>query len=311
MILIVGATMNNNNSAFAIRTHKFGEREKVLYEYASKYFGANNTYITCNTKNNNINIPNQYKNIMFHEGKVLNDTSLFWHPDWSWRCGDYWYYALYNSLDNYEYIWLCEPDVYFCNEDATDFFKQFENVNSDFLTFGYGTAGKNLSFFNTSEVLEGTPMSCLFGFTRIRRTLIKTLFEKRVQLSRSFLNKKYNPNQYPNDEIFFATTLNKLNYNIGKIENHSFDSRLFTPDEDQAMTIEDATKIKGDFIIHPVLEDEVYLQKKIKRLNSKLNQNSSISEWMRKVLLKTRNEKLKKELKIQFLNAFNNYVDRL
>ena len=114
--------MNTNNSAFAIRTHKFSEQEKVLYEYAVKYFGASNTFIACNITKNKVNIPDQYNNITFNEGKILNDSGLFWHSNWSWACGDYWYYALYNSLENYEYIWLCEPDVYFCNKDSGDFF---------------------------------------------------------------------------------------------------------------------------------------------------------------------------------------------
>jgi hypothetical protein len=304
--------MNTNNSAFAIRTHKFSEQEKVLYEYAVKYFGASNTFIACNTTKNNVNIPDQYNNITFNEGKILNDSGLFWHSNWSWACGDYWYYALYNSLENYEYIWLCEPDVYFCNKDSGDFFKQFESINADFLSFGYGTAGNNLHFFHTSKVLEGTPMSCLFGITRIKKTLLKTLFEKRVQLSLSFLNKKYKPNQYPNDEIFFSTTIKMLNYSIAKMEDlTSFDSRLFTADEDQAMTLEDSREIKGNFIIHPVLEEDVFLQKKINRLSAKLNDNASVSEWMRKILLKTKNKRLKKELRNQFIKVFNNYIEKL
>lgn len=304
--------MSTNNSAFAIRTHTFLEKEKRLYEYAVKYFGASNTFIACNTTKNDIKIPDQYNNITFNEEKILNDSGLFWHSDWSWRCGDYWYYALYNSLDNYEYIWLCEPDVYFCNRDALDFFKHFENINADFLSFGYGKALERLHFFNTSGVLEGTPMSCLFCCTRIKTTLLKTLFEKRVQLSLSFLNKKYEPYLYPNDEIFFSTTIKMLNYKIARMEDlTSFDSRLYTADEDQAMTLEDAKKIKGNFIIHPVQEEDVFLQKKINRLNIKLNKNDRVSEWIRKILIKTKNKRLKKELRNQFIKVFNNYIEKL
>ena len=95
-------------TAFAIRTHKFGKQEKELYEYATKYFGEANTFIACNnTSDKNISIPEGFNKIIFNENKVLDKSGLFWHPDWHWRCGDYWYYALQKSLDKYEYFWLC------------------------------------------------------------------------------------------------------------------------------------------------------------------------------------------------------------
>ena len=303
--------MNISNSAFVIRTHKFTEREKLLYEYASKYFGESNTFIACNTSKKNIIIPDKYNKVIFNETKILNDIGLFWHPDWSWRCGDYCYYALYNSLDKYEYIWLCEPDVYFCNDNSIDFFKAFENNNNDFLALRYGKARENSYFFPTSKVLEGVPMICLFGFTRIKTSVIKTLLEKRVELSLSFLNKKFPPNQYPNDEIFVSTTLKRMNYNISKIEDYtSFDTRLFTADENEAMILEEAKKIKGNFIIHPVLDEEVFLDKKIKRFNSILDNNGNISQWLRKILVKTNNKQLKKELQNEFIKAFDDYVKK-
>lgn len=304
--------MNKSNSAFAIRTHKFSEQEKILYEYASKYFGESNTFIACNTSEKNIDIPIKYNPITFNEKKVLNDSGLFWHPQWSWRCGDYWYYALYKSIDKYEYIWLCEPDVLFCNENSIDFFKPFESIDNDFFALSYGTAGENLYFFQTSKVLEGVPMSCVFALTRMKSSTIKTLLETRIKLSLSFWDKKFLPGQYPNDEIFVATTLKRMNYNILKIEDYtSFDTRLFTADENEAMIVEEAREIKGNFIIHPVLEEGAFLDKKIKRFNAILNNNGNFYQWIKKVLVKIKNERLKRELKNQFIKAFNNHVEKL
>ena len=155
-------------------------------------------------------------------------------------------------------------------------------------------------------------MNCLFGFTRIKTSVIKTLLERRVELSLSFLNKKLSPNQYPNDEIFVSTTLKEMNYNISTIENYtSFDTRLFTADQNEAMILEEAKKIKGNFIIHPVLEEEVFLEKKIKRFNSILNNNGNISQWLRKTLVKTSNKELKKGLQKEFIKAFDDYVNKL
>ena len=151
-----------------------------------------------------------------------------------------------------------------------------------------------------------------FGFARIKTSVIKTLLKKKVELSFSFLNKKLSPNQYPNDEIFVSTTLKEMNYNISTIENYtSFDTRLFTADQNEAMILEEAKKIKGNFIIHPVLEEEVFLEKKIKRFNSILNNNGNISQWLRKTLVKTSNKELKKGLQKEFIKAFDDYVNKL
>ena len=134
-------------AVFAIRTHKFSDSEKYLYDYAAQYFGKTNTFIACNNNVEDIKIPDQYNHFFFNKKKILNDTGLYFHDNWGWRCGDYWYYALNKYLKDYEYIWLCEPDVYFCNENANDFFKPFEKLNCDFLTQGFGTAKQDLFFF--------------------------------------------------------------------------------------------------------------------------------------------------------------------
>ena len=299
-------------AVFAIRTHKFGHSEKYLYDYASKYFGKDNTFIACNNNAENIKIPVEYNHFYLNKKNLLNGTGLYFHDKWEWRCGDYWYYALNKFLKGYEYVWLCEPDIYFSNENANDFFKPFEQLDCDFLTKGYGTAGPNLFFYKTSKVLNGKPMSCLFGITRIRASLINLLFEERTRLSETFINKKNDPNLYPNDEFFVSTTLNRMNYSIKNINYFThFDFRLFTTNNDEAMTIEDASIIKGNFIIHPVLEKSVFINKKLNIFNKKLKNNKPISDWIRNTLIKIKNENLKKELISEFERNFDNFIKKL
>lgn len=299
-------------AAFAIRTHKFSDNEKYLYDYVAKYFGKDNTFIACRNNSEDIKIPVGYNHFFFNEKKLLNETGLYFHNDWGWRCGDYFYYALNKFLKGYEYIWLSEPDIYFCNENANDFFKTFEQLDCDFLTKGYGTAGPNLFFFNTSKVLDGTPMSCIFPITRLKTSVINVLFEERIRLSETFINKKNDPNLYPNDEIFIATTLKRMNYSIQNIDLSTyFDFRLFTVNEDDAMTLDDASAIKGDFIIHPVVEKSIFINKKLNTFKNKLNNNQPISNWIRNILIKNKNENLKKELISEFERNFDNFIKKL
>ena len=256
-------------TVFAIRTHQFGDREKSLYDYAVKYFGENNTLIACNNNSENIKIPIEYNHFFFNQNEILNESGLFFHPNWGWRCGDYWYYALQKILTGIEYVWLCEPDVYFCNKNAEDFFKPFEKLDCDFLTKGLSAANANLYFFNTSKVLDGKPMSCIFPITRIKTSLINVLLEERTRLSETFINQKNHQNLYPNDEIFVCTTLNRMNYSI---KNMDFLLILILDcllPIKQAMTIDDASEIKGDLIIHPVLE-KIFINKKVNFFNEKL-----------------------------------------
>ena len=55
----------------------------------------------------------------------------------------------------------------------------------------------------------------------------------------------------------------------------------------------------------------MFLEKKIKRFNSILNNNGNISQWLRKTLVKTSNKELKKGLQKEFIKAFDDYVNKL
>ena len=136
--------------------------------------------------------------------------------------------------------------------------------------------------------------------------------EERIRLSQSFINNKNDPNLYPNDEIFVATILHKMNYFIKNMSPFTyFHFKLFTSDEDEAMTIEDAANIKGDLIIHPVLEKKIFLNKKMFRFNTKLENNETISDWIKSILFKIKNENFKKELISEFQRNFDNFIKRL
>ena len=90
-----------------------------------------------------------------------------------------------------------------------------------------------------------------------------------------------------------------------------FDFRLFTANKNQAMTIDDASEIKGDLIIHPVLEKKIFINKKVNFFNEKLKNNLPISDWIMNMLLKTKDQNLKKELISEFERTFSNFIKRI
>ena len=58
-------------AVFAIRTHKFSDSEKYLYDYAAQYFGKTNTLIACNNDVEDIKIPDQYNHFFFNKKKNI------------------------------------------------------------------------------------------------------------------------------------------------------------------------------------------------------------------------------------------------
>ena len=77
------------------------------------------------------------------------------------------------------------------------------------------------------------------------------------------------------------------------------------------MSLDEASGIKGDLIIHPVLEKSIFINKKTNLLNNKLNGNQPISNWIRNMLIKIKNENLKKELISEFKRSFDNFIEKL
>ena len=112
--------------------------------------------------------------------------------------------------------------------------------------------------------------------------------------------------------FFVCTTLNRMNYSIKNMDLFtSFDFRLFTANKNKAITVDDASEIKGDIIIHPVLEKSIFIKKKVNLFNAKLKNNLPISDWIRKILLKIKDQNLKKELISEFERTYSNFIKRV
>ncbi len=297
-------------NCFAIRTHLFGEREKNLYQFAEKYFGKENTYFILNVDEQKFKIPSSYNAIYFNKNKTLSDKELFWPHDCAWRCGDYCYYALNQELSGYDFFWLAEPDIQICNPNPSEFFDQLISFNHDFLSVGFGIAKPDLFYYHTGRLLSETPMTCIFPFTRMKADKIKTFYEERKKISKDFINKRKPEKNYPNDEIFIATIANKLNYSCLSLEKiTSFNFKLFTANKDEALLANDVRNVGGNFILHPVLDETPFINKKIKRFESMLYHKHNVTLWMQDILTKISDAKVKRTLKDHFKKVIIRKID--
>ena len=298
-------------SAVAIRTHKFGEAEKKSFDFLSDYFGRENTFLTVKKSEKTPDVPEKY-NPIFFGADTLN--KLYQHPECGHRCGDYWYYALLPHILEYDNLWLVEPDVYFGSSNPANFFDDFVTSNCDFLCTGYGHSTDKLFYHHTGKHVSGKTMSCLFPLTRIKVEAIKFLYQERQHLSKLFENAEAGSinkvRDYPNDEIFVATTLTRRNALIGKLEELSrCDFRWFTADADKALTKDQVIKMSGDFLIHPVLSQEEFIAKKKNIFLQKLNNNQSVSNWLTSSLRKQSHNPTKQKLKRSLLSEFESFLD--
>tara|TARA_E500000178_G_scaffold351891_1_gene414040 strand:+ start:4989 stop:5996 length:1008 start_codon:yes stop_codon:yes gene_type:complete len=297
------------NNAFAVRCHFVGEKEKALYKFAESYFGKENTFFVINSEDKNLQVPQRYNHVLFNKDTILNYKELFWARDIGWKCGDYCYYALNSVLSSYEYIWMAEPDLKICSEKAEDFFKAFEKHDFDFLATFLGKANKQLFFYPTARVLEAEPMSCLFPITRIKSEKIKILYDIRKKVSAKFIKGELPAKDYPNDEIFVATVSKRMGMNCAALDRlTTFNFMLFRADKDTVFLDSDVEQVKGRFLLHPVLDKDVFIKKRLSIFRGVLRQSAELGNWTHQTLSKIEDQDLKKTLQEKFLDEFKIFL---
>ena len=302
--------VERKKNAIAIRCHKIGEAEKKLYSFVAKYFGKENTFFVMNVNSSEVQVPEGYNHIIFNREKILSGEKLFWPQDVAWKCGDYCYYAMLNALSGYAYFWLLEPDIKFCCDKPEIFFEDFEAQEADFLAPRFGRAPETLPFYPTAKVLESEPMSCLFGITRMNPALIPKLMSTRENLSEKFYKEKLPPSLYPNDEIYVSTAGARLGLRCAPMDKlSSFNFLLFSVDPNIFFLEKDLADVQGKFIVHPFMDGETFIEKKMTRFETVLkNQSFPLLDFMAQSLNKCSDEKLKEVLKERFRKRLNDCV---
>lgn len=119
-------------------------------------------------------------------------------PDWGWRCGDYFLYALRAAYPQARYIWLLEPDLHFTAPPA-EFFGRFARVEADVLGVDPQRQPAGHRFARGLPGMDH--WKSIFALTRFSGRAADRLFA----LRKAYCAGKVGPRFFSNDEVFCFT----------------------------------------------------------------------------------------------------------
>lgn len=182
-------------------------------------------------------------------------------PRLYWRCGDYGLYAARRALPSISRFWLIEPDVRLRLERPGEFFDRFAEDPADLLVSHLRPAEASWDWGQT--MADGAPVwRCLFPLLRISAPALDALLEARREAGARFVASGRDPQVWPNDEVFVATTLMRAGFDCRDLNAHGevYDPQSFGfwwPISDRQLQAEG----RDGFAYHPVLNGEAYFQK--------------------------------------------------
>lgn len=289
---------HNHKACFAIRCHSFGEEERILIESILDYFNLQDIFVVCDETKAQVNIESQYQKISLN-WDLIRKLGVFDHPDLGWRCGDYFYYAILSHRPNYNYYWLCEPDVLFNLDSIRSFFSCFESAEDDFLAKGFGKAKQDWAWTSRAKTISDDVYKCFFPLTRLsRRAIIKLANERALLFNKLSATKSNEELQriWPNDESFVATIIANRGM-VAKSFNFYLEDKSMLDNMTFIQLICYSNKMDDKFhnkVLHPVLYAEKYLKKFEKTLSWKIN-CASFKVWFDNILTSV-DEKLYSDL---------------
>ena len=197
----------------AIRTHRWGDEEDRLMQTLAPVFGEDLVVVFQNRRRS-LRLPLQSV-----------DATTAWAvssglravPDWGWRCGDYFYYALRQAKPDFDYYWLIEPDVVFIGETA-DFFRRFDGATEDALGKGYRRYEEDIPF---TRGLPGVDhYKAIYPLTRMSGRAIDMLRARRIAYGQGQVGNRF----FSNDEIFtFSNVSAEPGYHAAALEQFAPD----------------------------------------------------------------------------------------
>jgi hypothetical protein len=228
----------------AIRTHKWGEEEDVLYRRLAPVFGSD-LVVVFHDRPRGVIPPLLVIDI---DSGWVENQGLAAVPDWGWRCGDYFLYALRQARPDSDAYWIVEPDVFF-SADPTPFFRAFDGETTDAL--GYNLA----PYVRQTRFTDGLPgishYQAIFALTRFTGRALDRLLPLRQALSARMVSEK----TFPNDELFcFSHAAADPGLTTGRLEDTCpdwFKGVQFTPDPDLIRDLVEESVPSGR-VVHPV-----------------------------------------------------------
>jgi hypothetical protein len=182
-------------------------------------------------------------------------------PKLYWRCGDYGLYAARRALPGCTRFWLIEPDVRIRMGRPGAMFDRFDADPSDLIVSWFAPADPTWDWGRTMD--DGGPVwRCLFPLLRIGASAIDALYEARLEMSARFASEGRDPQFWPNDEVFTATTLMRQGFSCRDLNAESavYDPQTFGywwPMSDRQVREQG----QDGAIYHPVLNGDRYFQK--------------------------------------------------
>lgn len=204
----------------AIRTNRWTEEEDRLLASLRGAFG-DNIVVVFHNRPKGVVPPVEVVDV---NDAWVNEAGLRVVPDWGWRCGDYFYYALRKAKPDYDFYWLIEPDVFF-SSDPVEFFDIFNDVTSDALGSDVKPYLADIPF---TRALNGVaPFQAIFPLTRFSAPALDYLFGQRQRYSLTAAGNR----TFANDEIFcFSSMISNEAYVTESFERYApewFTNKLF------------------------------------------------------------------------------------
>ncbi|MCY1125497.1 component of SufBCD complex [Frigidibacter sp. RF13] len=252
----------------AIRTNRWGEEEARLFSALRPVFGSELAVVFHN-RPTDLSLPLPVVDI---GSDWVTGAGLAAVPDWGWRCGDYFYYALRAARPDYDQYWLIEPDVHFTSSPA-DFFARFSSVTADVLAYDLGPFTRDIRF---TRGLPGlSHYQAVFAMTRFSGRALDRLFAARRDLS----SRPVSLRNYPNDEIFsFSKVMNDSDLDCRRLEEFAadwYEESQFTSDPDLLYDMVEASAPAGK-VLHPVRSRGAF----VRSLGMRLSANTGILSRM-------------------------------
>lgn len=246
--------------AIILRCHTFGNRERECYHFLKSYFG-NEVFVVTNTIGNESAKLADIQNFNWtHKDLIARGWPSV---DLGWRCGDINYYEFTQKTTGYDFIWMCEPDVFFHQIGARQFFTKYETEKADFLAVNIEKKEKNWHWYRHSSIISPKVFGCFFCLTRLSPDAIRFLKNQRERLIKYMRNEKIPAKWFPNDEGFVSTLLlNSSKFSIKSINEEDPDLfELFDTHPQSAFFSEKIKLIKQPRVIHRVLNIDEFIGK--------------------------------------------------
>lgn len=178
----------------AIRTHRWGEDEERLCAQLVPIFG-DRLVVVFHDRPASVVPPLPVIDITSDWVVAQGLRNL---PDWGWRCGDYFLYALRQARPDHDRYWLIEPDVWFSGPVA-ELFDIANGFDHDLLGVRVGPMPSEHRFSRGLPDMDH--YRAIFALTRFSGRAIDRLLTLRQAYSATGAGKRF----FTNDEIFSFT----------------------------------------------------------------------------------------------------------